>query len=626
MFVNLAPVPVPISTTASAAQAHADAAPARGARRWQPALRHALLATALAALTACGGGGSSDDTAAASLTGTAASGAPVVGHVTVKDSAGRTRTSPIEANGQYTVSVTGMTAPFLLMAEGTVGGRTVRLVSAATADDVNQTINITPFTDLIVANIAGAAAANYYDDDAPDFAKLSTAELNAAKQSLTDTLLPILRNLGVADSFDLLRSSFAADHSGFDAVMDVLRVSTDATARTAAIINVVDNTRVTDDLASKTDAVAFVTPAVALGDTVASLKAIEQTLAVITAAFKDGIPASNNAALRARMASNFVDQGGGVDAYLSSDGLLIPKFVGVVQSGATIRSIADGGSTINVGYETRLKDGTSSQWVHQFRRGADGTTWQDAGDRALFYAEIRAINARYPDNDGAYRSAYFPNLSFWIFSRHATAAYALLSGPGIQPSAPAALAGKGFNGAVLQRNGMTYRGENIFGALTANWLPDCEKQGRWELACMVPSQVSAGGAYTFTLLDANGAAIGQPRTVTLAEAPLSPTQSAAAGDALFPRIAAIRPNAAAALLDGTLVSMTVALPTAGQSHFQAAAMYDTPSGGGLFASSFNGNNVDVGVWVGAAPTGSVGVSVTARNAQGSDFYTYGRLN
>ena len=87
-----------------------------------------LIVSQVLLLAACGGGGSDDtavDTASSTeLRGTAAAGAPIIGTVTVKGSLGETRSALIEANGDYNVDVTGLTAPYRLRAQGTVGGRT----------------------------------------------------------------------------------------------------------------------------------------------------------------------------------------------------------------------------------------------------------------------------------------------------------------------------------------------------------------------------------------------------------------------------------------------------------------------------------------------------------------------
>ena len=156
-------------------------------------------------LTACGGGGGGGSAASPSsvssvISGTAAAGSPIIGKVTVKDSLGAQKTVDIALDGSYRIDVAGMTGPFLFRAAGTVGGRDIALVSAATSADVGNTINITPFTDLIVANIAGVAAEQYFASN-PSADKLNAAELSAATTTLTVNPFTgeILKRTGYAD-------------------------------------------------------------------------------------------------------------------------------------------------------------------------------------------------------------------------------------------------------------------------------------------------------------------------------------------------------------------------------------------------------------------------------------------
>src|SRR6185295_5749500 len=97
-----------------------------------------------------------------SLSGTASSGAIILGTVTVTDSSAPAieRLVNIAPDGSYTVDVSGMTAPLLLRADGVVGGRAVTVHSVALAPDVGGTLNVTPLTELIVSNAAKKAAAN----------------------------------------------------------------------------------------------------------------------------------------------------------------------------------------------------------------------------------------------------------------------------------------------------------------------------------------------------------------------------------------------------------------------------------------------------------------------------------
>jgi hypothetical protein len=196
-------------------------------------------------LTGCGGGGgggsgsssngSSAPTAISqTLSGTAAAGAPIAGMVSVKDSLGTIRTVTIAADGKYTLDVSGLTAPFMLHAEGNVGGRTYNLFSAAVAADINGTVNVTPLTDLIVANVAGQIASTLYSSG--NFSRLTPTELTQAEANLRTRLQPVLTALGLNASTDLLRATFNANHTGQDALLDVLRVTVDPVLVQATIL------------------------------------------------------------------------------------------------------------------------------------------------------------------------------------------------------------------------------------------------------------------------------------------------------------------------------------------------------------------------------------------------------
>lgn len=162
------------------------------------------IACAALFLAACssGGGGGTPPAASVTISGTAAAGAPVVGVVEVRDSSANTQPVrgpiPIEANGHYSVDVTGLTAPFAFLASGTVGGKTVSLYSAATQADVGgtiNTINITPFTDLIIRNIAAGAVDAYINNG--NFSSLTTTQLDAQRVALTNQLAPALTEMGL---------------------------------------------------------------------------------------------------------------------------------------------------------------------------------------------------------------------------------------------------------------------------------------------------------------------------------------------------------------------------------------------------------------------------------------------
>lgn len=231
-------------------------------RKW---LLLSLVATALS-LSGCGGGSSSggdgsdniaDDGGSGSpsdpttpddntgtVGGTAAAGAPLVGFVGARDALGESTTAQIEDDGSFSIDVTTLQPPVLLFASGISGGNAYQLLSVATASDIGNTVNITPFTDLIVGNALGKNPVTAFNESGGDenqraalFAKLDDETIEQQEDLLTSRLRPLLDALGIDEEFDLRNSSFAADRTGFDAVLDVVEVRVNTTDNSATIRN-----------------------------------------------------------------------------------------------------------------------------------------------------------------------------------------------------------------------------------------------------------------------------------------------------------------------------------------------------------------------------------------------------
>lgn len=216
------------------------------------------LVSALAGIFLAGCGGGSDSPVApvvpsTLLSGTVAGGAAVIGNVIVTDSLGATKGGTIEADGKYSVDVSGMTGPFVLKAAGTVGNTSVTYFSAATTADIGGTVNVTPFTNLIVSNIAAQMAETYFSNPA-NIAKIGTLitpeKLVAAETALQAKLQPVLSALGIGSSIDLLRSSFATDHSGMDAVLDLVKVEVDTATNIVTLKNALTQIAIATDNAT----------------------------------------------------------------------------------------------------------------------------------------------------------------------------------------------------------------------------------------------------------------------------------------------------------------------------------------------------------------------------------------
>jgi hypothetical protein len=176
------------------------------------------------------------------ISGMAAGGSPIIGNVEITDKFGVQKGSQIKDDGTYTVDVSGMTSPFIVKAIGTIAGVTVTYYSAGTQADFGSTINVTPFTDLLLSSIAGKFVSLYLADasNIPTFAAtLTDAKIREAQDALFAKLRPVLIQLGVTETIDLIRTVFKADHSGLDALMDLVKVEYDTDTSVATLRNLI---------------------------------------------------------------------------------------------------------------------------------------------------------------------------------------------------------------------------------------------------------------------------------------------------------------------------------------------------------------------------------------------------
>jgi hypothetical protein len=359
-----------------------------------------LFSSLLLILSGCGGGGGGGGGTTTGpqpqlLSGLAAAGAPIVGSVTIKDSStpvSLEKTVTIAADGKYSVDVVGMTGPFALRADGKVGGRDYSLYSAATEADLNGTINITPFTDLIVANIAGDLAANYYASGA--FSTLNATEISAAESALQLKLQPILTAVGLADSIDLLRSSFSADHTGLDGVLDIVRVTIDPVTKIAEIRNLISNTAITDNLSSKTDAGAFTTQDaanVAAGMT--DMQLIVVGFDRFSALFATSLPGPTNPELLALFdQANFLDDGTGLEVLLS-ELTTDPTMIGMQFANVTAIALDPVAGSGVVEFTPIQSGQTQKMEIIRFKMAKSNGVWLMQGNQRIAHASLSA-NAR----------------------------------------------------------------------------------------------------------------------------------------------------------------------------------------------------------------------------------------
>ena len=351
-------------------------------------------------VVSCGGEGTGSpgapvsSTATNTLSGTAAAGAAIVGQVTVKGSLGNTKSALIEADGTYNVDVTGLTAPYRLRAVGTVGGRTYKLHSYAEAADVGGNVNITPFTDLIVANAAGQIAESYFDSNTP--ADLDPTELAAQEDALQAKLQNVFTALGLGTAVDLLNQSFSADHSGLDAVLDMVRVDVDPALNVATITNLVENTSILDSVTDPADNTAPLTVAdpTALTTGVNDIQGIAARLDAMTAAFAGGLPRRSD--IEDFFTTDFFDEDTSLQLWLT-DVTTDPDLVGLTFSNISVSNLDSTAGTAVVTFNASVNGVTDLEPITWLAARHATLGWQMRGNQRI--ADVY-FNFHCNDNDG----------------------------------------------------------------------------------------------------------------------------------------------------------------------------------------------------------------------------------
>jgi mono/diheme cytochrome c family protein len=177
-------------------------------------------------LSGCGGSGGGDNVGvggpAPAITGVAATGGPVVGVITLKDSSSPSVVLQelTASDGSFSFNTTGLKPPFILRT--TVGGK--NLYSVATTDI--GVANISPLTTVVTSVAAGGADLDaLFNANPVDLAATVTGLANA-ESKVESALAPMLSLYGV--SGNILSSSFSANHAGADALLDGINVTVSA--------------------------------------------------------------------------------------------------------------------------------------------------------------------------------------------------------------------------------------------------------------------------------------------------------------------------------------------------------------------------------------------------------------
>jgi hypothetical protein len=393
-----------------------------------PRFFHFLIVSFCLILTSCGGGGSSGGGSSSTmLSGTAAAGAAIIGTVTVKDALGATKSALIEADGSYNINVSGLTAPYRLRAQGTVGGKTYKLHSYAEAADVGGNVNITPFTDLIIANAAGQVAESFYDSSIDT--ELDPVVLVAQKTALKAKLQNVLTALGVDAAIDLLSTTFRADHSGLDAALDLVKIEKNTGTNIFTITNLLDNSSITDDIDDTEDNTeTLVVDEDALDTAVTDTQAIVALFNSFAARFANGLPSLGQ--IENYFAADFLQNDESKGAFLTditTDSSIIGLgFAGVVVSELDSTSVPP---TAKVTFNVRFGDDIDPRSESWLVAKDSVLGWQLRGDQRIVDIYELSFHCN-RQSSGSDEGACGINVSMWDedFSNNGTGDVALSSG------------------------------------------------------------------------------------------------------------------------------------------------------------------------------------------------------
>jgi hypothetical protein len=203
-----------------------------------------LAALSAAALTACGGGGDAAPAdngtgggvvtpTALTVSGVAARGAALAGATVQASCATGSGTATALADGSYSLAITGGVLPCVLKA--TSSDATTTFYSLAAGTGTTVTANITPLTELVIAQMTGQEPAAFYASASTDTTALTTAVTAQKIDAASTAVVATLQAAGVDTSSitSIVSGSLAAGTgSGYDGVLDTLGTTLTSTGTT----------------------------------------------------------------------------------------------------------------------------------------------------------------------------------------------------------------------------------------------------------------------------------------------------------------------------------------------------------------------------------------------------------
>lgn len=184
-----------------------------------------LSAISISTLVACS---DENSTPTATISGIAATGAPLDNaDITITCADATTKTGTTDGKGAFSIDVSnGCPAPYVLVASKTVGDAKQSLVSVQpTAVTGASVVNITTLTHAISATLAtNGDPLSLVSDITTEKSNITTSVVSDRNTALVASLAQAITAAGVQGTPNLFSTTFAADRSGLDKVLDNLKI------------------------------------------------------------------------------------------------------------------------------------------------------------------------------------------------------------------------------------------------------------------------------------------------------------------------------------------------------------------------------------------------------------------
>jgi hypothetical protein len=465
--------------------------------------------------------------------GTVAVGGPVANaNITVIDANGKSVTTTSDASGNYTISLAGLTAPLLIVASDPAGVHpalasiVASIPSGTTAPVIG---NVTTLTTAVAALLTTSGNALELTGSGSLSALAQTGSVTAAIAKLNTALSTILPANGIkAASFDPVGTTFTANQTGADAVIDAVQVVPAPNGGTQIISSAAPSNGIALNQSTSVST-PLVSPSVSAGYLSSLMTALTQCLAGTSSACTQAVDTN----YKENGFTTFATAHPKIAAASVTIGT--PQTLGFITGAGGVQE-----ALVSIPYTTTGGvAGTEVTVVQQ----TGSNTWDIIGNQQQYDATISSYMSRWQflDANDAPNSRYEAGLGISIpvgGPNPANLAAASVTGPGISGAlylVPRAAAGNGTlaltstkqtsvptGGMKSGSNTNLYRWswQTLPGA-TGTYSPPSGRQGFYASSAVDLTTVPQFATYTVTFYDSTGTQIGQPMSVVNTTPPIS---------------------------------------------------------------------------------------------------------